>query len=207
MVGSERGRTKVSLVGTIAARTVAELATRLDHPIECVPGRTNGGSASAWSRWRGPDRIMFGPALLEAPDEVQAQVAAHEVAHLVAGHRDHLGRIIAAAALLPIVWIVLPVYLGLITTAHAMSTWSLIGGALGLVSTIAFVLLWWPRRMRRQEREADTMAERWGYPFTEVCAEWVSSQESRLTKSSVYRPFRHHPSAADRVTKDSARPI
>lgn len=192
-----------ALTNSTAYTVISGLSAWLNHPITIKLARINAGGAWAMPhRWR-DDAVHVTPALLAAPEEVQAQAAAHEVGHLVSGH--NLRVVALAVTILIAVGIpAVPVEAGWVATREGLQLF----GVVWCVWTVAVFLsafLVWARVCRRHEVEADTLAAQWGYPLTKTCMEWIEATEPSLAKTRLYRPFRQHPLPHDRLSERGVR--
>lgn len=134
-----------------------------------------GNSARAAVRHR---RIEFGPGVQALPRTQRDWVAAHELAHIAAGHRPASGPLVGigvmAAALGAVVAVVV---VNLLTGAVDISP-----ALLAATMTVGLVigmgsLLWHLTTRRHQETEADTIARDWGHPVTAEIAEAIAAKE------------------------------
>lgn len=146
--------------------------------------------------------IVASDALLKEPAEIQEWSAAHEMGHVVLGHRlvdalpHSLPWLLAGLAMIgvaaytptpPQVWVVW-VVVAVLLAANA---------ACLLVSFRIFA-----RRVRRSEIAADAFARDCGYRVTPEVTAWLAAAEPQLLQARAYRPWRMHPLPADRQHSD-----
>lgn len=137
-------------------------------------------------------------SLLSEPEEIQQWSAAHEMGHVVLGHRLvdglptsllwlalGLGTMVAAilSPPVPLVWVVWTVAAALVV----------INTGCILVGFRAFA-----RQIRSSEIAADHFAQDQGYPVTASVAAWLAEAEPRLLLTRAYGPWRTHPMPTDR---------
>ena len=146
-------------------------------------------------------------ALLAQPAAEQEFAAAHEIAHVVLRHM--FWRRVAPAVAWAVTVIGL-VFSGLWLTAQLGAVppgpvVRLMTGGLGLL--VAGIGAWavLAGRTRRSERDADRLANVWGY--TLVGSKNARTRgENRVTLSRLYRPFRMHPPPNHRDASHPEKP-
>lgn len=130
------------LTASTTYSVITKLSAQLDHPVTIKLSRINAGGAWAMPhRWR-DDAVHVGPALLAAPQEVQAQVAAHEVGHLVAGHSVRLVALIVTILVALSIPVVVPLEAGWVTTRPGLTLLGNLWTAWAVLFTISAYLVW-----------------------------------------------------------------
>ena len=139
--------------------------------------------------------IRVGKKMLDRPAEFQAWSAAHEVAHIACSHR--VGT--PAAVVL--------IFAAAAAVGAAGTVWFMVERAarisLAMFLSVPLLLIAGVlsgRRARRQEREADQLAQEWGYPLTPAVVKQIRADESRITRWLIFRPLREHPLPEHRIT-------
>lgn len=140
------------------------------------------------TRW---NTVLYGSAVEDEPEAVQAWTAAHEVAHIALRHNQAFLWELPAAILL----------VGGTFTAAVL--WAPTEGAtLGFFACALMMLLWVAAHLpisRARERHADALALRWGYPVTRQVAEYLPAADP----SNVWaRLLRTHDAPQDRINDD-----
>lgn len=127
----------------------------------------------------------------------QQWTAAHEVAHLVLGHRINVVAGVLAMVSLGC-WI--GAAAANLTGSAGWTAIFMVAGPVGLVS--AFVV-YRPTALRA-EREADQLANRWGYPLTRAIADELAATEGNQQPAKHRTWLRHHDYPHDRITHDGS---
>ena len=162
------------------------------------------GATAQYRGKRRPGVVRLGRDVVEAPQDSQRHIAAHEVAHLFHRHRRYHVLVVAVS----MVALLLATLVMLMMTWSSVSTWELL---LSTAAWIALFALWilasWlsARRSRVEEVLADDQATDWGYPVTTGIAAWIEVGEPRTTRSWLFRPFREHPGPQERATRQQLR--
>lgn len=182
--------------GSVAGRAAVVLAAAAGCTVVVLGWQGSGG----YAKYRGAGRpgvIRLGPDVIQAAEDCQRWVAAHEVAHLVLRHRQ-----------LP-VWPILSGSVVLLLTV-GLSLAAVFGGvvwaaaALWVVAVVQLVvsMAWSSRRSRSEEVAADDLATDWGVPITLSIADWVERGERRRGRIWL---FRGHPKPRARVARQAMR--
>lgn len=147
--------------------------------------------------------IRVGKKMLDRPAEFQAWSAAHEVAHIACSHRvgtpAAVVLIFAAAAAVGAagtVWFMVERAARISLAMFLSVPLLLIAGAALYIGAGVLSGRW----ARRQEREADQLAQEWGYPLTPAVVKQIRADESRITRWLIFRPLREHPLPEHRIS-------
>lgn len=177
----------------VFADTAQALAAAHGVDVDVVTDRRPGVGAHATVRRR-RSTITVAPDTACQPGPVQAFMAAHEVAHVVLGHRYWYRAWPGAVWALAVSLAQVTAMVLLLAQPRGMAV-GVVSVAVGLGGPLiaglgAQALL--AGRTRRCETAADRLALAWGYRL-DGSGPSLASGETRLTTSWWYRPFRMHP--------------
>lgn len=193
--GGLRGRRSVCPPGPFLD-VVHRVGASCDVEVPPVWLSRRGRGASALGGRRA--HIVASQALLSGPAEVQEWSAAHEMGHVVLGHRlvealpHSLPWLLAGFAMIGVAALTPPL-------PQVWMVWLVAAALIGVdVACVLIGLRIFARRVQRSEVAADAFARDRGYPVTADVVAWLNAGESHLLQTRAYRAWRMHPMPADR---------